>query len=192
MKTDVQIAVIGGGIVGAAVLYWLARLGISDTVLLERRDLTSGSTWHAAGNTTYFGPYPKMTPLFAGSIRTYLEAEAETGHAVGFHRTGSLRLAATAREQELFHAYAARYAALDIPYHVRTPDEVAALNPFIDTRGIFGAAHTPTDGHVDPSGATNALAMAARARGPRSCANARSTRWPPWGGDGGSKPPAAR
>lgn len=79
MKTDVQVAVIGGGIVGAAVLYWLAQLGWTDALLMEPRELTSGSTWHAAGNTTYFGPYPKMTTLFAGSIRTHFDAERETG-----------------------------------------------------------------------------------------------------------------
>lgn len=165
MKSDVQVAVIGGGIVGASILYWLAKLGWTDTVLLERRELTSGSTWHAAGNTTYFGPYPKMTALFAGSIRTYLQAEQESGQSVGFHETGSLRLAATERELDLFHVYAPRYAALGIPFHIRSPDEVADLHPFIDTGSIFGAAHTPTDGHVDPTGATNALAQAARNRG---------------------------
>jgi dimethylglycine dehydrogenase len=165
MKTDVQVAVIGGGIIGAAVLYWLAKLGWTDTVLLERRELTSGSTWHAAGNTTYFGPYPKMTALFAGSIRTYLQAEQETGQSVGFHETGSLRLAATQRELELFHAYAPRYETLGIPFHIRTPEEVAALHPFIDISNIFGAAHTPTDGHVDPTGATNALAKGAQKLG---------------------------
>ncbi len=165
MKTDVQVAVIGGGIVGVSVLYWLAKLGWTDTVLLERRELTSGSTWHAAGNTTYFGPYPKMTALFAGSIRTYLQAEKETGQSVGFHETGSLRLAATERELELFHDYAPRYEGLGIPFHVRSPEEVAALHPFIDTGQIHGAAHTPTDGHIDPTGATNALAQAARIRG---------------------------
>ena len=132
MKTDVQVAVIGGGIVGVSVLYWLAKLGWTDTVLLERRELTSGSTWHAAGNTTYFGPYPKMTALFAGSIRTYLQAEQETGQSVGFHETGSLRLAATARELELFHVYAPRYEALNIPFYIRSPDEVATLHPFVD------------------------------------------------------------
>lgn len=162
MKTDVQVAVIGGGIVGVSVLYWLAKMGWTDTVLLERRELTSGSTWHAAGNTTYFGPYPKMTALFAGSIRTYLQAEQETGQSVGFHETGSLRLAATERELELFHVYAPRYESLGIPFHIRSPEEVAKLHPFIDTAGIFGAAHTPTDGHVDPTGATNALAKAAQ------------------------------
>lgn len=165
MKTDVHVAVVGGGIVGTSVLYWLAKLGWTDAVLLERRELTSGSTWHAAGNTTYFGPYPKMTRLFAGSIRTYLEAEAESGQSVGFHQTGSLRLAANARELELFHVYAPRYVQLDIPFHIRTPAEVATLHPFIDVSGIHGAAHTPTDGHVDPTGATNALATAARKMG---------------------------
>ncbi len=162
MKSDVQVAVIGGGIVGVSVLYWLAKLGWTDSVLLERRELTSGSTWHAAGNTTYFGPYPKMTALFAGSIRTYLQAEKETGQSVGFHKTGSLRLAASERELELFHVYAPRYANLGIPFHIRSPEEVSGLHPFIDTGSIHGAAHTPTDGHVDPTGATNALAQAAR------------------------------
>jgi glycine/D-amino acid oxidase-like deaminating enzyme len=165
VKTDVQVAVIGGGIVGASVLYWLAKMGWTDSVLLERRDLTSGSTWHAAGNTTYFGPYPAMTRLFAGSIQTYLQAEQESGQSVSFHQTGSLRLAATERELQLFHTYKARYAALGIPFHVRTPQEAAALHPLLDTAKIFGAAHTPTDGHVDPTGATNALALAARKMG---------------------------
>ena len=165
MKTEVQVAVIGGGIVGTSVLYWLAKLGWTDTVLIERRELTSGSTWHAAGNTTYFGPYPKMTRLFAGSIRTYLQAEADSGQSVGFHQTGSLRLAANERELELFRVYAPRYAQLDIPFHICSPDEVGELHPFIDTSEIYGAAHTPTDGHVDPTGATIALAKAAQRMG---------------------------
>lgn len=165
MKTDVQVAVVGGGIVGVSVLYWLAKLGWTDSILLERRELTSGSTWHAAGNTTYFGPYPRMTQLFAGSIRTYLQAEKESGQPVGFHQTGSLRLAASERELELFHVYSPRYQQLGIPFHILTPTEVSQLHPFIDVRGIHGAAHTPTDGHVDPTGATNALALAARQMG---------------------------
>ena len=165
MAADVEIAIIGGGIVGVAVQYWLAKKGVTDTLLLERRELTSGSTWHAAGNTTYFGPFPKMTRLFAGSIRTYLQAEAESGQPVGFHQTGSLRLAATERELELFHSYAPRYEQLNLPFVIRTPQEVAALHPFVDVSGIFGAAHTPTDGHVDPTGATQAMAHASRMMG---------------------------
>ena len=146
MKSDTHVAVIGGGIVGTSVLYWLAKLGWTDSVLLERRELTSGSTWHAAGNTTYFGPYPKMTQLFAGSIRTYLQAQEESGQSVGFHQTGSLRLAASQRELELFHVYAPRYEELGIEFHIRTPEEVAHYHPFIDVSSIYGAAHTPTDG----------------------------------------------
>ena len=164
-KSDAQVAVIGGGIVGASVLYWLAKLGWTDSILLERRELTSGSTWHAAGNTTYFGPYPKMTRLFAGSIRTYLQAQEESGQSVGFHQTGSLRLAATEREHKLFHEYASSYADLGIEFHVRSPKEVNQYHPYIDVSGIYGAAHTPTDGHVDPTGATNALALAAKNMG---------------------------
>lgn len=165
MNTDVRVAVVGGGIVGASVLYWLAKMGWGDAILLERRELTSGSTWHAAGNTTYFGPYPAMTRLFAGSIRTYLQAENDSGHSISFHQTGGLRLAATMRELELFHLYKERYDELDIPFYIRSPAETKQLNPLIDTSRIFGAAHTPTDGHVDPTGATNALAKAARILG---------------------------
>jgi glycine/D-amino acid oxidase-like deaminating enzyme len=165
MKIDVRVAVVGGGIVGASVLYWLAKMGWNDAFLLERRELTSGSTWHAAGNTTYFGPYPAMTRLFAGSIRTYLQAENDSGHPVSFHQTGGLRLAATMRELKLFHLYKERYGELDIPFYIRSPAETKQLNPLIDTSCIFGAAHTPTDGHVDPTGATNALAKAARILG---------------------------
>lgn len=161
MKEDVQVAVVGGGIVGASVLYWLTRLGWSDCLLIERRELTSGSTWHAAGNTTYFGPYAEMTRLFAGSIRTYLQAEEDSGHSVGFHQTGSLRVATTELERQQFHSFEEKYKTLDIPYHVVDNDQIEKLHPCVKTEGLFGAAHTPTDGHVDPAGATHALVKAA-------------------------------
>ena len=114
MKTDVQVVVVGGGIVGASLLYWLEKLGWTDSLLIERRELTSGSTWHAAGNTTYFGPYAEMTRLFAGSIRTYLQAEEESGHCVSFHQTGSLRVATTPRERELFHNFESMYRSIEM------------------------------------------------------------------------------
>jgi len=162
MQSDAGVVIIGGGIVGASVLYWLTKLGWTDVVLVERRNLTSGSTWHAAGNTTYFGPYAEMTSLFAGSIRTYLAAEEESGHSVGFHQTGSLRLATAPRERELFHSYEDKYEKLGIPYRVVENDEVRQLHPCLSLDEVYGAAHTPTDGHVDPSGATHALAKAAK------------------------------
>ena len=165
MSDHVRVVVVGGGIVGASVLYWLARLGWTDTLLLERRELTSGSTWHAAGNTTFFGHYPAITKLFVNSVATYLAAEEESGQAVGFHPAGSLRLATTEAELDAYRRLAPLYETMDVPYRVVTSDEIAELHPLLVTDGLFGAAHTPTDGHVDPSGATQALAKAATARG---------------------------
>ncbi len=165
MKSDVQVAVIGGGIVGASVLYWLAKKGWTDTVLVERRELTSGSTWHSSGHVAYFGPQADFSQLYASSIHTYLQAEQESGHSISFHQTGSLRLAANEKELELFHSYKSHFDKRGIPYNICTPDEVSALNPLLETSGIYGAAHTPTDGFVDPSGATQALAAAARGLG---------------------------
>lgn len=165
MTQRVRVAVIGGGIVGCAVLYGLAKRGWSDLVLLERRRLTSGSTWHAAGNTTYFGPYAAMTRLFIRSIETYLAAEAETGQSVGFHQTGSLRLATTEAELAAYRALEPLYRELNVPYHVISPEQAAQAHPLLSIDGLWGAAHTPTDGHVDASGATYALAGAARQMG---------------------------
>ena len=165
MTEHVRVVVIGGGIVGCAVLYGLAQRGWTDAVLLERRQLTSGSTWHAAGNTTYFGPYPAMTRLLTSSIATYLQAEAETDHAVGFHQTGSLRLAATEADMAAYRALVPFYDKMNIPYHVISPAAAQAAHPLLNVSGIIGAAHTPTDGHVDATGATHAMAKAARKLG---------------------------
>ena len=165
MTQKTRVVVIGGGIVGCAVLYGLAKRGWTDAVLVERRQLTSGSTWHAAGNTTYFGPYAAMTRLFTSSIETYLQAEAETGQSVGFHQTGSLRLATSKAELDAYEALKPLYQDLGIPYHVIGPGAVKDAYPLLRADRVFGAAHTPTDGHVDASGATYALAKAARQMG---------------------------
>ena len=133
--------------------------------MLERRSLTSGSTWHAAGNVTYFGHYAGLTRLYVNSIRTYLEAEAESGQAVSFHAAGSLRLATTPEELEAYKRLEPLYETLQVPYAVIGPDAIKDIHPLLDTDGLHGAAHTPTDGHVDASGATHALAKAARTRG---------------------------
>ena len=167
MREEARVIVVGGGIVGCSVLYGLARRGWIDTLLLERLELTSGSTWHAAGNVTHFGHYAGLTRLYVDSIRTYLEAEAEGGHCVGFHETGSLRLATRREELEAYREIESMYRVLDVPYQVVGPDEISAIHPLLNTHGILGAAYTPADGHVDPSGATHALAKCARARGAR-------------------------
>ena len=160
-----RVVVIGGGIVGCSVLYWLTRLGWRDALLLERRELTSGSTWHAAGNVTHFGHYASLTRLYVDSINTYLEAERASGHSVGFHATGSIRLATTATELAAYERLKPMYRDLNIEYRVLTPGDLPAAHPLLVSDGLFGAAHTPADGHVDAAGATHALAKAARANG---------------------------
>lgn len=162
MVEDVKVVVIGGGIVGCSVLYALAKRGWTDTVLLERLELTSGSTWHAAGNITHFGHYAEMTKLYVDSLATYLEAEKESGQSVGFHPTGSLRLATSQKELDAYKTLFPLYEKLGVPYDVVDADAVARLNPLVNPEGIFGAAYTPADGHVDASGATHALAKVAR------------------------------
>jgi glycine/D-amino acid oxidase-like deaminating enzyme len=165
VSQKVQVAVVGGGIVGCSVLYWLAKLGWSETILLERRELTSGSTWHAAGNVTYFGHYPSITRLYFNSIKSYLQAEQESGQSVGFHPAGSLRLATTQSELDAYKELVPMYEKLGIEYKVVGPGEMSEIHPLLVTDGIYGAAYTPTDGHVDASGATHALAKSARQMG---------------------------
>lgn len=165
MVETVRVAIVGGGIVGCAVLYGLTKRGWTDAVLLERMELTSGSTWHAAGNVTHFGHYTEITKLYVDSLRIYLEAEKESGQSVGFHQTGSLRLATTQAELDAYQGIRHVYEGLGVPYNVLSPDELTALHPLLNVEGLFGAAHTPGDGHVDSSGATHAMAKSARLRG---------------------------
>lgn len=167
MQEDAKVVVIGGGIVGCSVLFGLAKRGWTDTLLLEKLELTSGSTWHAAGNVTHFGHDSGLTRLYVNSIRAYLEAEVESGQSVGFHRTGSLRLATSREELAAYRRLEPLYESLGIPYRVVSPQEIAEIHPLLNVDGLYGAAHTPGDGHVDPSGATHALAKSARARGAR-------------------------
>lgn len=161
----VRAIVIGGGIVGASTLYWLTRLGWRDILLLERRNLTSGSTWHAAGNVTHFGHYTAITNLYVNSLKTYKSAATESGQEIDFHQTGSLRLANTEAELRAYQSLQPVYESIDAAYRIVGPREISDLHPLLDTQGVFGAAHTPEDGHVDPTGATQALAKAAKLRG---------------------------
>lgn len=165
MAERLKAAVIGGGIVGTSILYWLSKLGWKDIALFEKRNLTSGSTWHAAGNVTYFGHYPEITGLYVNSVKAYLAAQEESGQDVGFHPSGSIRLATTQAERNAYESLAPLYENLDADYRIVGNDEIAELHPLLNTSGLFGAAHTPGDGHVDPTGTTHALAKAAKQRG---------------------------
>ena len=165
MTGHTRVVIVGGGIIGCSVLYGLANLGWADTLLVEKRNLTSGSTWHASGNVTYFGHYPSITRLYINSIKAYLQAEKESGHCVGFHSTGSLRLATTQDELESYKRMELLYEDLDVSFKVISATEISEFHPLLVTSNLYGAAVTPTDGHVDASGATHALAKAARLKG---------------------------
>ncbi len=167
MAERVQIAIIGGGIVGCSVLYQLSKLGQTDVLLIEKNDLTSGSTWHAAGNVTFFGHYPSITRMFTESVQIYLEAERESGLGISFHKTGSLRLATNEAELRAYKNLESLYQQINVEYRVVGVPEIKELHPLIKTEDLLGAAYTPGDGHVDPSGATRALAKAATLRGAR-------------------------
>lgn len=167
MSDQARVVIIGGGIVGCSVLYGLAKLGWTDTLLIERLRLTAGSTWHAAGNVTYFGHNTALTKLYVDSVKNYLEAERESGQPVGFHPAGSLRLATTVGELASYRELESDYDALGVEYRIVTPKEIEQIHPLLVTSNIHGAAYTPKDGHVDAAGATHALARAACLRGAR-------------------------
>lgn len=176
MTVRARVAVIGGGAAGCSVLYHLARLGCDDLVLLEASELTSGSTWHAAGLCTQFQHSYNLMKLLRYSISLYDgPLEAETGQPTGYHRCGSIRLATTpARLDELHHRRAMAEAA-GIPFEIIGPERVAELFPLAATDGVTAAAWLPTDGHVDPSGLTRALARGASQRGARIMQHTRVT-----------------
>ena len=165
MRERARVVIIGGGVHGASLLYHLAKEGWTDTVLVEKAELTSGSTWHAAGQITRsVGDY--TTAAFHHyAIELYEGLEAETGQGISFHQPGGLRLAFDEWEMDALrtHLGAGRY--LGYPIELIGPDEAAEINPFYDMSGVLGAIWTEGEGHVDPSGVTMAFANFARAAG---------------------------
>jgi len=159
--------VIGGGIAGCSVLYHLALRGCSDTVLLEQSELTAGSTWHAAGLCTQFASSLRTMRLLRRSLDLYDALEQHTGQSVGLHRCGSVRLAESQDRLDQFWHVGGIAAQAEVPFRIISPDEAAELFPLMVTDGVLAAAHLPTDGHIDPSGVTSALAAGATERGAR-------------------------
>ncbi len=165
MKSHAQVVVIGGGVVGCSVLYHLALLGCTDVVLCERKELTAGSSWHAAGGFHALNGDQGMSRLQAYTVRLYRDLEKESDQDIGLHFTGGLNVAATRARWDVLRADQARHRVLGLDTHLVGPEEIGRLCPLIDTRGLFGAVFDPMEGHLDPSGATHAYARAARARG---------------------------
>ncbi len=160
-----SVIVIGGGIVGCSILYHLAKTGRCDALLLERNELTSGATWHAAGNVHTQSAFPNLSALQAYSLRLYDGLAEEVGQEVGSHVVGGFFLAQTPERMEEFRFLAGKFRALGIEYELVTPSEIKAKHPLIATDGLVGGAWDPEEGYVDPYSVTMGLAAGARRYG---------------------------
>ncbi len=165
MRSQARVAVIGGGALGASLLYHLALRGWTDTVLLEKHDLTAGSTWHAAGLCTQFNASLNVTQLLMYGVDLFKRLEAETGSPVDFREVGSIRLATTAERLDQYRDARGLARVVGLPFEIIGPEEIGRLAPLLSLDGVLGGAWTPTDGYVDPSRVTHAMANAARALG---------------------------
>ncbi len=165
MTKQVRVAVIGGGVAGVSVLYHLSRLGWTDCCLLERTQLTAGSTWHAAGLLALYFPNQTMSQINRHSIALYSQLEAETGQPVGFHQCGQLRLASSKDRLDEYRAYLSYARAFGIECDIISRDEARKLWPLANLDDIIAALYHPDDGHIAPADLTQAMALAARKMG---------------------------
>ena len=165
MKTTSRVVVIGGGVVGASVLYHLTKLGWSDVMLLERSELTSGSTWHAAGGFHTLNGDTNMAALQGYTIKLYKELEEITGMSCGLHHVGGVTLADNQDRFDMLLAERAKHRFMGLETEIVTPEEIAKIAPVTNLDGIVGGLYDPLDGHLDPSGTTHAYAKAARMGG---------------------------
>lgn len=165
MRTHAKAVVIGGGVVGCSVLYHLAKAGWKDVILLERSELTSGSTWHAAGGMHTINADPNIAKLQQYTIDLYKEIEELSGQATGVHLTGGVMLAATHERLDWMKGAIAKGRYLGIQAELITPEEAHDFMPLLDPSQFVGAVRTVVDGHLDPSGVTYAFAKSARKLG---------------------------
>ena len=175
--THARVVIVGGGVMGVGLAYHLAHEGWGDdVVLLEKAELTSGSTWHAAGQITHSTSSFSLGKCVDYNIGLYSGGlEAETGQAVTWHGCGSFRLAYTEDEMDWLRHTLSVGRTLGFNIELVGPREVAALHPFYNLEGVLGALHTPDDGHVDPTNVTMAMAAGARAKGARIIRRCRAT-----------------
>ncbi len=165
MQAQARVVVIGGGVVGVSMAYHLTKAGWSDVVLLEKYELTSGSTWHAAGLLPLFNMSYSVGQIHKYSVDLYKTLEAETGQDVSFHVTGNLRLATNPERMDEYKRYCATANTIGVPFEMIGPAEIRELWPLCNTQGLIGALYHPDDGHIAPADVTQAMAIGARNRG---------------------------
>ncbi|MET3469908.1 dimethylglycine dehydrogenase [Novosphingobium sp. 1529] len=165
MKTSARVVVIGGGVVGVSTLYHLAKMGWSDVVLIERKELTSGSTWHAAGLLPLFNLSYSVGKLHQYSVDLYPSLEAETDLNVGFSRVSNIRLANSPDRMDEYRYYAGVAKTIGVDVNFLTPEQVHEIWPLAQMDGVLGAIQHPADGYIQPADLTQALAKGARQRG---------------------------
>jgi len=165
MKKTARAVVIGGGVVGVSTLYHLAKMGWSDVVLLERKELTSGSTWHAAGLLPLFNLSYSVGKLHQYSVALYPTLEAETGLHAGLSQVTNIRLATTKDRMDEYHFYAGVARTIGVDVNFLTPEQVKEIWPLANMDGVIGAIQHPDDGYIQPADLTQALAKGARQRG---------------------------
>jgi dimethylglycine dehydrogenase len=165
MKSHYRVVVVGGGMMGVGLLYHLAEEGWDDILLVEKGELTSGSTWHAAGQCPSFIADYNMALVHHHSNTLYPKLEAMTGQPTGWHGPGGIRFAITQEEVDYFHYVESVASNVGFRMQVVGPDEIKRINPFVDTTGVLAGAWTLDDGYVDPSSCCNAMAIGARNMG---------------------------
>lgn len=180
MATDLpkkaRVVIIGGGVIGCSIAYHLTKIGWDDVVLLERKQLTSGTTWHAAGLVGQLRPSINMTKLAKYTGELYRGLEAETGQATGYRQCGSISMATNAERFEELKRSASMAKVFDLPVHVVTPEEIRAMAPIVNVNDVVGGIHIPSDGYANAVDITQALAKGARTGGARIFENMKVTR----------------
>ena len=167
LPTHAQVVIIGGGVGGCSIAYHLTLMGWKDVIILERHELTSGSTWHSAGLVGQMRSDANLTRMMHYSTDLYRKLKQETGQDTGWREVGGLRLASSAERMEDLKRLVGMAKSFGVPMDLISPKETYDLFPIMNMEGVVGAAYTPNDGVIDPTGLTNALAAGAKLRGAR-------------------------
>ncbi len=165
LPSHAQVVIIGGGVGGCSIAYHLTQMGMKDVVLVERHELTAGSTWHSAGLVGQLRSDANLTRMMFYSTDLYRRLKDETGQDTGWREVGGLRLASSPERMEDLKRMVGMARSFGMPMELLSPQEAHKLFPLMNMDGVLGAAYTPTDGVIDPTGLTNALAAGAKSRG---------------------------